>query len=336
MRAVKVAKEEAEEARRELKERGVLLSDFEAESDESFVYFPVHKSLESAYDLVEREFEEKEKTPSFEDCVHDVLDEDERDLLKTSQDIVGDIAVIEVDEGLEHRQHEIGDCLLRSQPYLHTVLKKGEHTGTYRTQALEHLAGEEKKETVHTENGVDLRVHLEKMYFSPRLATERKRISEHVEPGERVLVMFSGCGPYPLVIAANADPATVVGVEINPDAHAYAVDNADRNDLDHVTFRKGDVADVVPSLAMFDRIMMPGPDNAEEYLDLAFRHLADDGALHFYNFFQEETVRADAEALLDEAAATTDREYEIVNVQDCGSVAPGRRRYCVDVLMGST
>jgi hypothetical protein len=37
------------------------------------------------------------------------------------------------------------------------------------------------------------------------LSTERKRISELVKPGEKVLVMFSGAAPYVCVIAKKTN-----------------------------------------------------------------------------------------------------------------------------------
>ena len=67
--------------------------------------------------------------------------------------------------------------------------------------------------------------NVEKVYFSPRLATERLRIAKLVKKNESVLVMFSGSGAYPLVIAKNSNPNIIYGIEVNPIAHKYAEQN---------------------------------------------------------------------------------------------------------------
>ena len=82
-------------------------------------------------------------------------------------------------------------------------MKTGIHEGEYRTQKYECIAGIDKREAIYKENNVTLVLDVEKVYFSPRLSTERKRIYQQVVPGETILVMFSGCSPYPIVISKN-------------------------------------------------------------------------------------------------------------------------------------
>ena len=73
-----------------------------------------------------------------------------------------------------------------------------------------------------------------------------------------MLVMFSGCAPYPIVIAKNAKPAEIAAVELNPVAYDYAVENVKLNKANNVTLFEGDVNEVVPILhKKFDRILMP-------------------------------------------------------------------------------
>ena len=58
---------------------------------------------------------------------------------------------------------------------------------------------------------------------------------------EKVLVPFSGVGPYPFVIAQHSLAQTVVGIEKNKDAHHWAVENLNRNKrLKNIRFENAD------------------------------------------------------------------------------------------------
>ena len=168
--------------------------------------------------------------------------------LKRAYDVVGDIAILEVDEGLRKKGRQIALALLAEHKHIRTVLRKDSaHEGEFRLQKMKYLAGERRKETVHKESNARIKLDVEKVYFSPRLANERLRIARQVKPGENVLVMFSGCGPYPIVIARNSKPRQVVGIEANPAGHRYAVENARLNKLRNAFFFQGDAREVISS-----------------------------------------------------------------------------------------
>jgi tRNA (guanine37-N1)-methyltransferase len=172
-------------------------------------------------------------------------------------DIVGDIAIMEVSPVLAKRKKLIAQAILELLPWIKVVAKKkGAHVGQYRRQPLEIVAGEKRKTTVHREHGLEFALNVETCYFSPRLSTERWRIAQQVKPGENVLVMFSGVAPYVLVIAKHTSAYRVYGIEANPAAHRYAMENVRRNKLGHkIILIKGDVRKAMPKL-QFDRIVM--------------------------------------------------------------------------------
>ncbi|MBI4150380.1 hypothetical protein HY488_03175, partial [Candidatus Woesearchaeota archaeon] len=174
------------------------------------------------------------------------LSEKEMAGLKTAFDVVGDIAILEIDRELRKKEKIIAKILLQLHPQIKTVLRKaGSHTGKLRLQKMKHLAGRKTMETVHKESGVELRLDVEKVYFSVRLGTERLRIAKQVQPGEEVLVMFSGCAPYPCVIAKNSPARKVYGIELNKLGHAYGVENVFRNRLLPVRPIQGDVRQIL-------------------------------------------------------------------------------------------
>lgn len=177
------------------------------------------------------------------------LTDDEMAHFKAAFDVIGDIAILEIDDILTPKEHIIAETLLGLHKNIKTVLRKaGEHSGRFRTQKMRWLAGKKTKETIHTETGARLMLDVEKVYFSPRLSTERKRITEQVKSGENILVMFSGCAPYPCVIGKNTKARRITGIEINPVGHVYAMKNIKLNKLRTVSLFNGDVKEVVPGI----------------------------------------------------------------------------------------
>ena len=84
-------------------------------------------------------------------------------------------------------------------------------------------------------------MNVEKVYFSPRLSEERKRIFQQVKNNETILVMFSGIAVYPIVISKNTKAKAIVGIEINPIAHKYALENLKLNKISNVKLFLDDV-----------------------------------------------------------------------------------------------
>lgn len=223
------------------------------------------------------------------------------ELLPRAFDTVGTIAIVEIPKGLEKYEKEIASTLLEVTPSITTVVKKvGGHSGTFRRQKVRVLAGKRVKSTVHCENGIRLKVHVENTYFSARTATERMRVATLVKPGEEVLVMFSGIAPFVLVIAKNSAAKRVVGVEINPKSHSLALESLELNKRlkDRVELYNGDVRKIVPKLGMFDRILMPLPKDAEEFMDVALGASRAGTMIHYYTFCKEEEIPLAASKIL--------------------------------------
>jgi tRNA (guanine37-N1)-methyltransferase len=254
--------------------------------------------------------------------------------LKTSFDVVGDIAILEIDDKLKKKEKLIAETLLKLHKNIKVVCKKaGIHKGEFRTRRLTILAGERRKETTHTENRCRFKLHLEKTYFSVRFGTERGRIAQLVKPGEKVLVMFSGIAPFPLVIAKNANPAMVYGVEKNPAAHRCAIQNLKLNKAGNIRIHLGDVRRVLPQLRiMFDRVVMPLPKGGEGFLTTAIRKLKSGGTLHFYDFLHQDDFRQ-AEDKVKAACKLLNRGCKISKAVKCGQYGPRIYRICVDSVV---
>lgn len=260
------------------------------------------------------------------------LSPSELQLLVGSYDVVGDIAIIIIPEELLGKKQLIASVILGLQKNIKVVARRaGIHEGEYRTLPLEIIGGEERRETLHKENGVRLLVNPEAVYFSVRSGNERKRVASLVRDNEQVLVLFSGIGPYPLIIGKTNPQCRVIGVEKNPVAHLYAQKNLGYNKkIRNVEFYEGDVRSIVPSLHMvFDRIVMPLPKSAEAFLLLALQYLQRSGALHFYDL-QEKASLSRSIDKIGNACRQAGRSLASAEVTVCGHCTPRLYRICVD------
>jgi len=251
MNAIKVPLDRAEEAKLYLVNNNLI--DFKRlpNKEEGFIYFPIKNEANIDLDFVEavdKELKTKVAEPTtLREALKRYLSDEELNNLKTAFDTVGTIAIIEIDESLVDKEQVIANTLLKINKSLKTVVKKvGIHEGEFRTQKLQHLAGEETLETIHKELNISLKLNVDKVYFSPRLSTERKRIAEQVQKGEDILVMFSGCAPYPCTLSKNTEAEFIYGIEINPEGHKYGLENLKLNKLHNVILLNGDVKKIVP------------------------------------------------------------------------------------------
>lgn len=336
MLTVQIPKEKAEQEKRKLLEKGVFSRQGKITSNRDFVYFPVIKKYSTRYTFVRKKTEhhDEKKITSLRDAIAKHLTKAEQAVLRTAYDLVGDIAIIEIPEELEKKETLIAETLLASNKKIKTVAKKvGIHGGEFRTQKLKILAGKRTKETIYREHGICLKLHVENVYFSPRLSAERKRIADQVKPGETILVMFSGCGPYLAVLGKHTKAKELVGVEINPLAHKYAEENMHGNKINNAQLYQGDVRKIVPSLQKtFDRIIMPLPRSADSFLDIAFSVAKPRAMIHLYSFGKEEDLQQ-MKKNINKIAKKESKGYKISKTITCGQYAPRKFRFCTDILM---
>lgn len=251
-------------------------------------------------------------------------------LLRASFDVVGDIAIIEIPPLLEKKEKVIGSTLLGLLKNVNVVLaKQGSHYGKYRRQRMKVIAGEDRKTAEHKENGVSMRLNVETCYFSPRLSTERMRIAGKVKKGEKVLVVGSGVAPYPLVIARNSDVGKVVGVEFNPSAHKFAVENVALNKLQNkVDCIKADAANF--NGRKFDRVIVPIPHEGVEFVRFVFNNIKPGGYLHILDFAPEFDLKLPAKRLK-ELCGVYRKKCRLLRVVKAGQHAVRSYRVCLDV-----
>ena len=209
--------------------------------------------------------------------------------LYKSYDIVGDIAIIRVPDHLEQHSKLVADSIMNIHKEVKSVWRQTSSvSGDYRLRNLEYVAGTKTTETRYKEYGCIYKTDLKKAYFSPRLSYERLRIAKLVQPKEVVVNMFSGVGCFSIAIARHADPLKVVSIDVNPSAFQYLEENIRINRAEKVVVPvMGDAKAVTETEQknVADRVLMPLPEKAYDYLDIALLAFKPKGGwIHYYDF----------------------------------------------------
>jgi tRNA (guanine37-N1)-methyltransferase len=323
-KAVRVAKKDAQRVKNELRELGLIDNKRAVESGEEYVYIPVLEGL-CDYEVVEVELEGREARKGFAQLLEERFGEDAVKGVISSYEVIGDIAIVQIPGEMEALGaggekggsvgKEIGELLLEGDNKVKAVWKKaGGREGKFRVTKIEHLAGEARSETEYVENGVRMRLDISRVYFSPRLSNERKRIMESARDGENVLVLFAGVGPFALEVAKAHPKCRVAGVELNPDAVRYFKENIALNKLKNVEAVLGDAKEAckVRFALWADRIAMPLPMHAEEFLEPALLAAKDGCIVHFYRMVERDGGVESAKKRIKEVAHRIGKNVEFV------------------------
>jgi tRNA (guanine37-N1)-methyltransferase len=223
-----------------------------------------------------------------------VLADEDLERVYSSFDMIGDIAIIKIPDSLLTKKNVIGKVILESIKNLKSVfLQRSSVSGEYRLRGLEVIAGDEKYVTFYREYGCKFLVNVATSYFSPRLSTERLRISNLVSPGELVANMFAGVGTFS-VIMAKKHQIKVYNIDSNLDAYILSIMNSKLNKLnDRIFSIHGDSQQVLRSKTFkdrIDRVLLPLPERAHEFVDISIDCLKPSGGhLHFFSHIKSDT-----------------------------------------------
>ena len=285
-RCVRVPRGSAEEARRALLAADMLRKDLRPAHDRDFVYLPVKEGeYRGEWPVCAARFKPQVSAPrGYRELVN--VPDGLRPLLPRAFDVIGHVIIIKIPDGLLDFRREIGRALLEARPEARSVAMDRGVKGQDRVRELEVVAGLPGLETIHVEHGLKFALDPSRVFFSPRLATERLRVARLVAPGETVLDMFSGVGPFAIHIAKRARPGAVFAADINPVAIAYLERNLRLNRASGVVPVPGDARLLAGILPPADRIVMNLPHSAWEFLPVALRILGPKGTIHLYDLLE--------------------------------------------------
>ena len=332
MKSAKVPLKKLNDVRKELMEKELMRMDYRIKAEVDYGYIPIKEDIDG-YEIVDAELEELNIHPhNFSELLEDELSNEEIDDLKTSFDTIGDIVILEIPDNLISKKNIIGKATLDFTKRRSIYMKKSAVHGTIRIRDLELIAGEDNPITIHKEHGARLKLNVEEVYFSPRLATERKRVSDSVCDGENILDMFCGIGPFPIVIAKNNN-VNITGIDINENAIKYFKENIKLNKVKNIDTIMGDSREISTSFkTKFDRIIMNLPGLAYDFLDVAMNLIEDGGIINYYEFsdgYEQGTKR------LIDVALKENKKVEIINTRKVKSTSPGEWHVAIDAKITS-
>jgi tRNA (guanine37-N1)-methyltransferase len=236
----------------------------------------------------------EKKAKSYKEIVE--LPEDLKNILPTSFDIIGDIALLKIPDELQKYKKDIADAFLKTYKNIKTVCEIKPVSGELRTRTIKIIGGEKKLETIHKEYNARFKVNVEKTYFSPRLANERKKIADTVRKNEVIVDMFAGVAPFPIIIAKHADPKIIYAIEKNKDAVKYAKENIKINNLlDKIEVIHTDAKNTYKILSeknvKADRIIMNLPFSAYLFFEEALKIAGDECIIHYFDFLKDTEIK---------------------------------------------
>lgn len=250
--------------------------------------------------------------------------------LPRSYDIIGNIAILKIPEPLNDFSKQIGDAIIKTYKNIKTVALDFGVKGNRRIRKLKVIAGVPSTETIHKEYGITLSLDVAKVYFSPRLSEEHYRISQLVQPGELVLDMFAGVGPFSIMIAKYSKAQKIYSSDINKNAIKYLIKNIDMNKITNILPFEGDAKKVIRKIPKVDRIIMNLPFGAHEYLSDSFAVIKPIGTIHYHEMLSETELSARKDQL---KSIAQNNGFSLISIKEhnLGSYSPSIYHYCFDL-----
>ncbi|CAN5251011.1 tRNA (guanine(37)-N1)-methyltransferase Trm5b [soil metagenome] len=267
----------------------------------------------------------------------DVLTADERRSVYSSFDAIGDIVIMKIPDSLLYKKYAIGNRLLENLNSANSVfLQTSAIEGDYRLRKLELLAGTNRTVTEHHEHGCRFKVDVSKVYFSPRLSTERLRIAEKVRDNEIVTNMFAGVGTFSILIAKQNPRSVVFNIDSNARASLLCLVNAKLNRVqDRVFPFCGDAKYIASKIlsGVSNRVLMPLPERAKEFVGSAIACLKQQGGtIHYFAHVGSQNKKdAINEGILNTTNAFKDYNHLIAGTRVVREVGPRLYQIVSDV-----
>ena len=204
-------------------------------------------------------------------------------------DIIGNIAIFKLPDSSAAKAEAVAEAIMNRHKNVKTVfVQTSAVTGDFRLRNLMFVAGENRTYTVHKESGCSFAVDVGSCYFSPRLFYERMRIARLVKPEEVVVNMFAGVGCFSIIIARYAQAVKIFSIDVNPVAVKFMEKNIRLNRVyGKAVSILGDATAIINARLWrcADRVLMPLPERALEYLPCALTALkASGGWVHVHTF----------------------------------------------------
>ena len=314
---IRVPRTAGELTRKSLVELGLLNNNLKIKSSGEYIFIPVLKPIEGFGEL---------GTESFE------ISGRENPISPGAYELIGDIAIID-----QHEKNalEMANVLLKHKNIKTIFQATSAVSGEYRTREVTFLKGEKKTETLYRENGCRYLLDVTQVYFTPRLSTERMRITGQVKNGDKVVDMFAGIGPFSILIAKRYPDTHVIAIDKNPVAIKYLRENVRLNKIKNIEIREGDARNGVKGISDADHVIMNLPHSGLEFMDSAFGVLKRGGTIHFYAISHEADLFEGVTKAIEASARKSCFQVFPLGRRVVRPYAPYQYNICIDFQVSS-
>ncbi len=291
---VGVPLDDAENARLRLIRSNQLLKTLKPIRKTNYVFFPILDPkvipdlLKGLNFVIEKySFYENRKYTDFEEILSLEFPNVDFNEISLKYDQIGEIGVLKLDPdntSLAFRRR-VGELLLSMSTKVKAVVNKIHNVkGVERIYPIEYLAGEKITQSWHLEYGIFINFDIKTTYFNPRLAEEHNRVAMSGSPGEKILDLFCGVGPFALHCAKRFS-CEIIALDINPYAIYALKRSIIRNKLNGRIFPIiGEFPYIFQSKKYFDRIIMNLPQKSIDFLPYAIQLIKKKGIITLYQF----------------------------------------------------
>jgi tRNA (guanine37-N1)-methyltransferase len=272
----------------------------------------------------------------LKEVLSSLLTQEETAQVYSAFDQIGDIVIIKIPDELMPKKKLIADAILVNVKTAKAVFAQlSAVKGDFRVRDLEFIAGENRTVTEYKEHACRFKVDVARAYFSPRLSTERLRIAEMVNNDETIVNMFAGVGTYSVVIARMNKTCRVYSIDSNSAASELDKINAKLNKVqDRVFSICGDAAEVIKAklAGQANRVLMPLPERAKEFVDSAVLALKEKGIVHYFAHVKADSKKAGRELGLEDARdAFAEYDHHVLATRIVREVGPRIYQIVADV-----
>ncbi|HLE35174.1 MAG TPA: class I SAM-dependent methyltransferase family protein [Nitrososphaerales archaeon] len=275
-------------------------------------------------------------TKMLKQALKSVLSETEINEVFSSFDIIGDIVIIKIPDSMSTKKQLIADAILsKVKPVRSVFMQSSPVQGDFRVRGVEYIAGENRTLTIYKEHNCRFKVDVSKVYFSPRLSTERERIAALVNDGEVIVNMFAGICTFSIIIPKK-HKCKIYSIDINPDAYSLCAENVKLNKVtESIVPMLGDAKEIIVNelKGKADRVLMPLPERAKEYLEYAVMALKEKGIIHYFTHVHSDSRKYALNVCEDELASVMKVKYEMKGARIVREVGPRFYQVAADVMV---
>jgi len=274
-------------------------------------------------------------TKMLKQALKSVLSETEINEVFSSFDIIGDIVIIKIPDSMSTKKQLIADAILsKVKPVRSVFMQSSPVQGDFRVRGVEYIAGENRTLTIYKEHNCRFKVDVS-VYFSPRLSTERERIAALVNDGEVIVNMFAGICTFSIIIAKK-HKCKIYSIDINPDAYSLCAENVKLNKVtESVVPMLGNAKEIIMNelKGKADRVLMPLPERAKEYLEYAVMALKEKGIIHYFTHVHSDSRKYALDVCGEELASVMKVKYEMKGARIVREVGPRFYQVVADVMV---